>query len=576
MQQSTIRRLYGFAKPYWLYFVIGISGALLVSGVDAFFARMIKSIVDHGLNSAQASFIMSLSLLLVVLFLVRGCASFASTYFINRIARTVVMILRRALFDHVQGLPLSFYERYGHSNLVSLMLYNVEQISQAASQIIANSIQDIALVLGLLVVMFSVCWPLALLFSMIAPLILLTARYASKRSRQLNRTVQKTIYHMTKALTEVFRGVREVRVYGAESQERERFWKDTKANQAHTLKVVVTKAFSSAVIQWFVAVPIVLALWLSSLDWFDMSAGSFASVLTAMVMIIRPLRRLSQANTDIQQGLAGADTVFEILDEPLEDRSGRALSDPVSGHVVFHEIAHVYEGQSQSALTDISFSIKPGSMVALVGPSGSGKTTLMQLLMRFYEPQAGWIELDGQPIRELSLHDYWAQFSLVTQSPMLFHESFSYNVSYGSIGELDSLRLRKSLEAAQLWEKVSQLPEGVDSCIGEEGSSLSGGEKQRLALARAFYKNAPMVVLDEATSALDTPTERLIQRSIETLRDRSTLFVIAHRLSTVEHADHILVMNEGSLLDQGTHDDLYARCDLYRSLCHHDMELGTE
>jgi len=574
MHQSTLRRLLGFAKPHWLYFLIGIFGALSVSGVDAFFARMIKSIVDHGLNTAQTHYVASLSLLLLGMFVVRGFASFFATYFINRIARTVVMVLRRALFDHLQGLPLSFYERFGHNNLVSLMLYNVEQISQASSQIVANSIQDIALVLGLLIVMFSVCWPLALLFSVMAPLILLVARYASRRSRHLNRTVQGTISKVTKSLTEVFRGVREVRVYGAEAHERERFWKETKANQAHTLKVVVTKAFSSSVIQLLVAVPIVLSLWFASMDWFKMTAGSFASVLTAMVMIIRPLRRLSQANTDIQQGLAGADSVFEILDAPLEDRSGVALIKQVLGNIAFENVSHAYSGQEELSIKDVSFTVKSGAMVALVGPSGSGKTTLMQLLMRFYEPQSGLITLDGQAIQSLSLKDYWAQFSLVTQAPMLFHESIAYNVTYGSDGDIDSQRLENSLKAAQLWDKVSQLPKGVDSCVGEDGSTLSGGEKQRLALARAFYKNAPLVVLDEATSALDTPTERLIQSAIETLRDQSTLFVIAHRLSTVEHADHILVMNNGSLLDQGTHDDLFARCDLYRSLCQHDMELS--
>ncbi len=571
MNRSTIRRLLGFAKPYWRYFVIGILGALSVSAVDAFFARMIKPIVDHGLGLQHLSFALSLAGTLLLLFVIRGVASFISTYFINRIARTVVMILRRKLFKHLQSLPLGFYKQYGQSSLLSLMLYNVEQIALSASQIIANAIQDIALILGLLLVMFTVCWPLALLFIIIAPFILWVAKRASVRSRRLNLAVQKTMSRVTNALSEMLRGVRETRVYGAENKERERFFSETRANQMQTLKVVVTKALSGSIIQLLVALPIVLALCLSSLNWFSMTAGSFASVLTAMVMIIRPMKRLSQANTDIQQGLAGAETVFAVLDTPEEDRSGRAMDQAVVGHVQCQNLSYTYPDQAEPVLKEVSFEAAAGSMTALVGPSGGGKTTLVHLLMRFYEPDSGCISLDSALVNELSLTEYWQQFSLVTQSPALFNDTIAYNVAYGD-DSIDENKVELSLQAAQLWQKVSHMSEGTHTVIGEEGASLSGGEKQRLALARALYKGSPLVVLDEATSALDTPTERLVQKAIDALREKSTLFVIAHRLSTVKQADQILVLDDGRIVDSGSHDQLLKTSRMYRSLCQNELE----
>ena len=414
-----------------------------------------------------------------------------------------------------------------------------------------------ALAIGLVIVMFTICWQLALFFVVLGPVLAMVIKITSKRMRRLSGSVQEAVGDVTHIAEESIEGNKVIRIYGGESYETNKFNQSTDGSRQKELKVAVTNSIGTSVVQVIIAVPIALTLWLATSPLLGISAGAFAAMIAALLQLLRPVRRLTIVNGSIQSGLAGAESIFELLDKPVEVDSGDYCVDRVKGHIRFDQVGFAYnDDDSKATLADISFDVSPGEVVALVGRSGAGKTTLINLLPRFYELQHGSITIDGVPVQQFELASLRQQFSLVSQHATLFNDTIAHNIAYGSQGNASEAEIVAAATAAHAMEFINELPDGLNTMVGENGVLLSGGQRQRLAIARALLKDAPILILDEATSALDSHAERHIQQALTHLMKNRTTLVIAHRLSTIENADKIIVLEQGRLIEQGTHQQL--------------------
>ncbi len=552
----TYRRLLDATKQYWMVFVAGVLGTVFLSLIDAGFAWLIKPIINRGFIARDLIFIRWLPLIIILIFLIRGVAGFTSTYFINRVARNVIRDFRRAIFNHLLRLPASFYDRNSSGHLLSTIIYNVEQVAQASSDALVTSLQESTLVMGLLVVMFMVNWQLALFFLVVTPFIAWIMKVNSTRLRRLSVNVQKSVGEVTHIASEGVEGYKVIRLYDGQEYESKKFHFVTKTNQQRELKVVVTNSIGTSLVQLLIAVPIAVVLFFATQPAFHVTAGSFASVVSAMIMMLRPVRRLTMVNSLIQKGIAGAASIFRLLDEDAEKDTGQRVLKRAKGRIECSNVSFRYDKSNKEVLSDIDFTIEPGQTVAIVGRSGAGKSTLINLLPRFYEVTKGGISIDGVDGREYRLQNLRNQFALVSQHITLFNDTIAHNIAYGRKDEVDEQKIIEAAEAAHAMEFISNLPEGLNTVVGENGVLLSGGQRQRIAIARALFKNAPILILDEATSALDTHAERHIQAAFENLMRERTTLVIAHRLSTIENADWIIVMDQGRIVEKGSHVEL--------------------
>lgn len=565
---QTYKRLLRSASPYWMLFVIGAIGTFLLSLTDAGFAWLVKPIINHAFVKRDRAFIHWLPILIFIVFIIRGCAGFTSSYFIARVSRTVVRDLRCAIFSKLLQLPASFYDHSNSGNILSTIVYNVEQVAQACSDALLTILRESSLAVGLIVVMFMVSWELSLLFFVIAPLIAWVVKWSSTRMRRLSGNVQKSVGDVTHVANEGIVGYRVVRLYGGQAYESEKFFKATKANLQRELKVVITNSVGTAGVQLLVAIPIAITLLVATNPALHISPGSFAAMVTAMITLLRPVRRMSTVNTEIQKGLAAAESLFDIIDEPVEKDTGSRTLSRVKGNIVFHQVSFSYQTSGKPILKNISFSVKAGQTVAMVGKSGSGKSTLMNLLTRFYEIDSGEITIDGANINLYRLPDLRKQFAFVSQDTILFNDTVANNIAYGFSGATPKEKILQSAEAAHAIEFIEQMPQGFDTTVGEDGVLLSGGQRQRIAIARALLKDAPILILDEATASLDVHSERQIQSALDDLMKDRTVLIIAHRLSTVEKADYIIVMDEGEIVETGSHQSLLDQNGHYFALYH--------
>ena len=563
---QTYKRLLQSAKPYWMMFVIGAVGTIILSLTDAGFAWLVKPIINHGFVKRDRSFIHWLPILIFVVFILRGCAGFISSYFIARVARTVVRDLRRVIFSTLLRLPASFYDRNNSGYILSTIVYNVEQVAQACSDALLTILRESSLAIGLVVVMFAVSWELALLFFVITPLIAWVVKWSSTRMRRLSANVQQSVGDVTHVAGEGIDGYRVVRLYGGQQYETEKFFKATKYNLQRELKVVITNSVGTASVQLLVAIPIAITLLVATNPSLHISPGSFAAMVTAMITLLRPVRRMSTVNTDIQKGVAAADSIFNMVDEPVEKDAGTRTLFRVKGDIQFQAVSFIYQTATKPILKNISFSVRAGKTVAIVGKSGSGKSTLMNLLPRFYEIDSGDITIDGVNINLYQLADLRKQFAFVSQDTTLFDDTVANNIAYGFEGVVPKEKIIRAAEAAHALEFIEQMPKGFNTKIGEDGVLLSGGQRQRIAIARALLKDAPILILDEATASLDLHSERQIQMALDDLMKDRTVLVIAHRLSTVENANSIIVMDEGEIVEIGTHHSLLDKNGFYAAL----------
>ncbi len=561
-------RLLGYVRPYTRIFALSLAGTTVVAITEPLVAALIKPLLDGSFVEKDPYSIRVMPLLLVTVFIVRGIADFVGSVAMNWIAHRVVMDLRDGLFARLLTLPTRHFDDHSAGTLLSRLTYDVTQVMTASTQALVTLVRDGLAVVGLLAWMLYLNWQLSLLAFLIAPGIGLIMRVISQRLRRLSRELQELMGEMTRVIDEVLQGHKVIKIFGGQDYERNRFNRVNNRVRQFNLKLVAASEGSGPLVQLLAIIALGSMIYLASLQSAadQITVGGFVSLFGAMAMLLAPIKRLTKVNEQLQRGLAAAETIFALLDEPAEpDRGTRAIGRAV-GRVSFRAVSHRYRAEGAEVVRRLSLEVHPGETIALVGPSGSGKTTLMSLLPRFYEPDSGDILLDGAPIRELRLAELRANIAYVSQDIVLFNDTVAANIAYGAGFRADEADLVRAAERAHAMEFIRELPQGLHTLIGENGARLSGGQRQRIAIARALLKNAPILILDEATSALDTQSERKVQQALDALREGRTAFVIAHRLSTIETADRIVVLDKGSIAEIGTHAELLACGGLYASL----------
>ena len=550
------KRLLSYVKPFWPILVLGIVANMLYSGIDAGFTYMTRPFLDKGFINLDMAFVKKIPLIVLIGITLRGLISSLGSYCMTWVARSVVKVLRQKVFAHIIRLPADFYDEATSGQMLSKILYDVEQVAQVSADALTDFVQNTCLVIGLLTVMMVISWQLSLMFLLTIPFVGLIVNYTNKRVRRISHKVQKTMGEVTEIASEAIEGYRVVRIFGGEGYETGKFNQATERSRQNDMKVAVSDVVNVSGVQFVIALGIAMilmvAIQLSTV--IVITAGSFLAIIAAMLQLIKPMKRLTTLNVTIQRGLAGAESVFNLLDLPIEKSQGVVLAQKARGEIEFKQVSYAYR-QGNTVLHDVNFHIEPGTSVALVGHSGSGKTTLASLLPRFYEVTQGMITLDGIPVNQMSLASLREQMALVSQNVTLFNDTLANNIAYGRL-DVSRQAIITAAKLAYADEFITQLPQGYDTRVGENGVLLSGGQRQRLAIARAILKDAPILILDEATSALDSESEQYIQAALEHVMQNRTTLVIAHRLSTIKHAHKIIVMQHGRIVEQGSHQTL--------------------
>ena len=562
------KRLLGYATPHWRLFLLAVLAMALFAATDTGFAALMKPMLDGNFIERDPATIRYVPVVLILLFLFRGVTGFASRYIMSWIGRRVIQQIRQAVFQQMLRLPVAYYDQNPSGRMLSRITFDIEQVAEATTNAVTVLIRDSLTVMFLLAYMFWISGWLTLLFLLIGPVLILLLRKVSKRFRQLSQRIQESMGELTQFSEEVIHGQRLVKASNGERWQEAQFAEVNERNRKLHMKLAVAVGASTPVVQFIAACVLALVVYLATLEsvTHEISVGSFVSFIAAMLLLLQPVKRLTNINALIQRGVAAARSIFDLLDEPEEDDRGDVQLERADGAIEFRDVSFAYDNSRTRALESVSFSIQPGQTVALVGRSGSGKSTLANLLVRFYQPAQGGIYLDGKLIDKYRLTDLRRQIAMVGQEVTLFNDTLQHNIAYAHPGQPGDNEVREAAEAAHAMEFIQQLPAGLLTRIGDRGVLLSGGQRQRIAIARAILRDAPVLVLDEATSALDSDSERLVQDALDRLTRGRTSLIIAHRLSTVVRADRILVMDQGRLVDSGTHAELLARGGIYTDL----------
>jgi subfamily B ATP-binding cassette protein MsbA len=566
---QTYKRLLTYLKPHRGLFVISILGFLMYSGTQTLFAALIKHIIDTLQTEAREG-MYYLPLFFSGLIIVHGIGAYIGNYFLAKVSTNIVHTLRCEIFDQYTRLPTAYFDANNSGHMISRITNNVGQVTQATTDSIRTFIREGFTAIGLLVYLFYSNWMLSLVFVAIAPILVVLVSYVSKRLRTISKRIQESVGDITHITSELVDGHRVVRSYGGEEYERQRFLESSLYNRRQSLKLATTMAIHNPIMQFIIAIALSVLMYMALFFMKQASVGEFVGYLTAAFLLPKPIRSLSDANSEIQKGIAAAESLFEILDEPVELDEGIYQAERCKGALEFKNLTFQYDGAGEPALIDINFKVEPGQTIALVGSSGGGKSTLASLISRFYPHDTGEILLDGVEINNYQLANLRKQLALVNQQVTLFNDTIANNIAYGALATASRNDITQAATDAYAMEFISKLDQGLDTEIGENGVKLSGGQRQRLALARALLKDAPILILDEATSALDTESERFIQAALQKVMSNRTTLVIAHRLSTIENADMIMVIDHGRIVERGTHQELIAKNGAYARL--HSMQ----
>lgn len=568
-------RLLGYVKPYWRAFAVSLVAMAVVAASEPALPAMMKPLLDGTFVERDMRIITLMPLAILVLFAVRGVATYIGSYAINWVGNKVIVDLRKAMFERLLTLPSTYYNDHPSGNVMSKLTFDVTQVMHAATNVVTVAVKDVLTIVGLLGWLLWLDWKMTLLMLVIVPAIVGIVRVLSKRLRHSSRMAQQSMGDLTHVLQEALEGHREVKLFGGADYEKQRFVETSERVRRAAMKQAIAAAINVPLVQMVAACALAFVVYLATrqADSDISTVGGFVSFIMAMLMTTAPLKRLTSVNEYLQRGLAAAESVFEIVDERAEEDTGRIEQQRSAGHLVFEGVSFRYAGREAEALNGIDLELRPGETVALVGQSGSGKSTLVSLVPRFYEPSAGRILLDGEDIRDIRLVSLRANIALVSQHVVLFNDTIAGNIAYGAMRAASREQIVAAARAAHAMTFIEALPDGLDTSVGEKGVKLSGGQRQRLAIARALLRDAPILILDEATSALDTESERHVQAALATLVKGRTTLVIAHRLSTIENADRIVVLDQGRIVEAGTHRELLAREGAYARL--HRMQFRS-
>ena len=597
---KTYARLIGYVSRYWLAFVFSVFGLVMHSFAEVAFVDLLGYITDTvgtmtgsdtenqlpsaGMTATVANALLGdalignqwlvIPLFLVVVSVMRGIGYLIGSYGLAYVASYLVHALRTEIMHKYLKLPFEFFDRSMSGHLVSVITYNVQQVTEAGTKAIKTLLQQGSLVIGLLAYLFYVNWKLTLFFIAVMPMIAVLVFLVSKRFRMISSRIQSAMGDVTHVTQEAVNGYQEVRMFGAEAAERKRMDDASHGNRRQIMKMALTEGLSNPLVMLIVSLTFgaITGFMLNPVILDTMTTGSFITFLVASGILIKPIRQLTEVNSAIQKGIAAAESIFEIIDSDSEVDSGSVVRDSVQGKFEFCDINFAYPGTDRMVLEDINFSVNPGETIALVGSSGSGKTSLVSLIPRFYNHAEGSILLDSVDVNDFSLSNLRHHIAIVSQNVTLFNDNIFNNIAYGELVGSSVEKVQAAAKVAHAHDFIEQMEQGYNTHIGDDGVMLSGGQRQRIAIARAVLKNAPILILDEATSALDTDSERHIQAALEQLMQDRTTFVIAHRLSTVEKADRILVMEKGRIVEQGTHRQLLKQQGRYAQLYNNQFD----
>ena len=566
-----LRRLLGYILNYKIYFVLAIIGMVGNGLTDTVFVSTIKPLLDDGINAHNSNVLFWMPWVVIGIVALRGLSQFLSDYNINYIGNTVVMTLQREVFAKLLRMPVSFYDRHKSGELIAKITYDAEQVKDTASDAIVTIVREATTVIGLLCLMTWTSWQLTIIFFVIGPVVGFIVSTISRRIRRYSRSLQQSVGNITSETGQMLLSHREVMMFNGYDVENERFAKSSGAIRDTTMKVVKIQAVGSPLVQLIASSALAAILVMATNPDLvgGLTAGGFATIITAMMMLLKPIKTLMQVNNKVQRGITGLQSLFGIIDHPTEKDSatGTEVLKDVKGEVSFRDVTFTYPGKDTPAVRGITLEMRPGTTTALVGRSGSGKSTLAALITRFYDPDSGTVSIDGKDIKDFTLESLRGSIGLVSQNVMLFNDTVAANIAYADGGKHSREEIEAAAKAANADSFIRKLPNGYDTVLGENGSALSGGQRQRIAIARALLRKTPILILDEATSALDSESEEAIQEALRSLDRSITKIVIAHRLSTVEDADCIAVMDEGRIIESGTHRELMERKDgAYRRL----------
>ncbi|AKH88745.1 lipid A ABC transporter ATP-binding protein/permease MsbA [Edwardsiella tarda] len=573
---QTFRRLWPMINPFKAGLIVASVALVINAASDAYMLSLLKPLLDDGFGKTGSDILRWMPFVVIGLMVIRGISGFVSSYCVSWVSGKVVMNMRRKLFSHMMGMPVSFFDQQSTGTLLSRITYDSEQVASSASGALITVVREGASIIALFCLMFYYSWQLSVILIVLAPIVSFAIRYVSKRFRNISKNMQNSMGQVTASAEQMLKGHKEVLIFGGQQVESERFNKVSNHMRQQSMKMVTASSISDPIIQLIASFSLAFVLYAASFPSVmeTLTAGTITVVFSSMIALMRPLKSLTNVNSQFQRGMAACQTLFAILDMEQEKDEGKLVltADHAKGDIHFEQVTFTYQGKEAPALRDISLTIPANKTVALVGRSGSGKSTIAHLMTRFYDIQQGKILIDGHDLREYTLSSLRDQVALVSQSVHLFNDTIANNIAYARDHVYTREQIEHAARLAYAMDFIDKMPQGLDTIIGENGVMLSGGQRQRIAIARALLRDCPILILDEATSALDTESERAIQAALDELQKNRTSLVIAHRLSTIENADEILVVEDGCIVERGAHRTLLDKGGVYAQL--YRMQFG--